>query len=291
MKVLITGKKGQVGNCLVTQLSNMGTIDFWALGREELDITNFEQVNKVLSEYKPNVIVNAAAYTAVDKAETEFDLANAINHLGAENLAKGAAQINAVIIHISTDYVFSGEKDSFYNENDVANPQSVYGKTKLKGEQAVACACPAHIILRTSWVFSQKGNNFVKKMLQLAESKDSLNVVSDQFGAPTYAGDIANAIIVIAQKIIEGQKSFGIYHFSGRPKISWEKFAIKIFDAALKEKLIHRKIKINAISSEDFKTVAKRPLNSALDCQKIHDIFSIEQSDWNSELKNIKRYK
>lgn len=290
MKVLITGKNGQVGNCLVLQLRNMAIIDFLALGREELDITNSEQVNKVLSEYKPNVIVNAAAYTAVDNAETDVDLANAINHLGAENLAKGAAQINAVIIHISTDYVFSGDKDSFYNENDVVNPQSVYGITKLKGEQAVASACPAHIILRTSWVFSKKGNNFVKKMLQLAKSKDTLNVVSDQFGAPTYAGDIANAIIVIAQKIYQGNTSFGIYHFSGSPKISWEKFAIKIFDAALEEKLIQRPIKINAIASEDFKTVAKRPLNSALDCQKVSDFFSIEPSDWNSELKNIKQY-
>ena len=291
MKVLITGKNGQVGNCLVSQLSNMTEINFLALGREELDITNAEQVSKIVNEYKPSIIINAAAYTAVDKAESEVELANAINNLGPKNLAKAAAQVNAAIIHISTDYVFAGNKDGLYTETDEVNPQGVYGQTKLAGEESVAQECDAHIILRTAWVFSEFGNNFVKTMLRLAQTRDTLGVVGDQFGGPTYAGDIAKAIVSIAQQLQQGSTKFGVYNYSGYPHVSWQEFASEIFEKALAKNLIQSPITVNSILTADYPTPAKRPANSKLDCSKITTDFSIQPSDWKAALNNIQQYK
>lgn len=291
MKVLITGKNGQVGSCLVSQLSDMATIDFFALDREELDITNAKQVNKIVNEYMPSVIINAAAYTAVDKAESEVELANAINNLGAENLAKAAAQVNAAIIHISTDYVFAGDKEGLYTETDEVNPQSIYGQTKLAGEQSVAQKCAAHIILRTAWIFSEFGNNFVKTMFRLAQTHDTLDVVGDQFGGPTYAGDIARTLIKIAQQLEQGSIKFGVYNYSGYPHVSWQQFASEVFEKALAQKLIQSPIMVNSISTADYPTAAKRPANSKLDCSKITTTFSIQPSDWKTALNNIQQYK
>ncbi|WP_198551156.1 MULTISPECIES: dTDP-4-dehydrorhamnose reductase [Pseudoalteromonas] len=291
MKVLITGKNGQVGSCLVSQLSNMMEINFLALSREELDITNAEQVSKIVNEYKPSVIINAAAYTAVDKAESEVELANAINNLGPKNLAKAAAQVNAAIIHISTDYVFAGNKDGLYTETDEVNPQGVYGQTKLAGEESVAQECDAHIILRTAWVFSEFGNNFVKTMLRLAQTRDTLGVVGDQFGGPTYAGDIAKAIVSIAQQLQQGSTKFGVYNYSGYPHVSWQEFASEIFEKALAKNLIQSPITVNSILTADYPTPAKRPANSKLDCSKITTDFSIQPSDWKAALNNIQQYK
>lgn len=291
MKVLITGKNGQVGSSLVSQLSDIPSIEFLALGRDELDITNAEQVNEVVNEYKPNIIINAAAYTAVDKAESEIELANAINNVGPKNLAKAAAQVNAVIIHISTDYVFAGNKDGLYTETDEVNPQSVYGQTKLAGEKSVAQECDAHIILRTAWVFSEYGNNFVKTMLRLAQTRDTLGVVGDQFGGPTYAGDIAKAIISIIQQLRQGSTKFGVYNYSGYPHVSWQQFASEIFAKGLSQQVIERPITVNAISSSEYPTPAKRPANSKLDCSKIIIDFTIQPSDWNAALNTIQQYK
>lgn len=291
MKILITGKNGQVGNCLVSQLSNMAEINFLALGREELDITNAEQVSKIVNEYKPSVIINAAAYTAVDKAESEVELANAINNLGPKNLAKAAAQVNAAIIHISTDYVFAGNKKGLYTEADEVNPQGVYGQTKLAGEQSVAQECNAHIILRTAWVFSEFGNNFVKTMLRLAQTRDTLGVVGDQFGGPTYAGDIAKAIISIAQQLEQGSTKSGIYNYSGYPHVSWQEFAKEIFAKALLQQEIETSVTVNAISTSEYPTPAKRPANSKLDCSKVTTDFSIQPSEWKAALNNIQKYK
>ena len=291
MKVLITGKNGQVGSCLVSQLSNMTEINFLALSREELDITNAEQVSKIVNEYKPSVIINAAAYTAVDKAESEVELANAINNLGPKNLAKAAAQVNAAIIHISTDYVFAGNKEGLYIETDEVNPQGVYGQTKLAGEQSVAQECDAHIILRTAWVFSEFGNNFVKTMLRLAQTRDTLGVVGDQFGGPTYAGDIAKAIVSIAQQLQQGSTKFGVYNYSGYPHVSWQEFASEIFEKALAKNLIQSPIMVNSILTADYPTPAKRPANSKLDCSKITTDFSIQPSDWKAALNTIQQYK
>ncbi len=291
MKVLITGKNGQVGSCLVSQLIDIPSIDFLALGRDELDITNAEQVNEVVNKYHPTIIINAAAYTAVDKAESEFVLANAINNVGPKNLAKAASNVNAAILHISTDYVFAGNKDGLYTEGDEVNPQGVYGKTKLAGEQSVAQECDAHIILRTAWVFSEYGNNFVKTMLRLAQTRDTLGVVGDQYGGPTYAGDIAKALINIAQQLQQGDAKFGVYNYSGYPHVSWQEFATEIFEKALAKNFIQSPITVNSILTADYPTPAKRPANSKLDCSKITTDFSIQPSDWKTALNTIQQYK
>ena len=291
MKVLIAGKNGQVGSCLVSQLSDISSIDFLALGRDELDIANTEQVNKVVNEYQPTIIINAAAYTAVDKAESEVELANAINNIGPKNLAKAARNVNAVILHISTDYVFDGNKDGLYAETDEVDPQGVYGQTKLAGEQSVAQECAAHIILRTAWVFSEYGNNFVKTMLRLAQTRDTLCVVGDQFGGPTYAGDIAKALINIAQQLQKGITKFGVYNYSGYPHVSWQEFATEIFSKALSQQVIETPVTVNAISTSEYPTPAKRPANSKLDCSKISTNFSVQPSDWKAALNTLQQYK
>jgi len=290
MKILITGKDGQVGSCLVSQLQEMPLINYLALSRDELDITNAEQVEQVVNEYKPTIIINAAAYTAVDKAESEFELAHAVNCSGPKYLAKAAKQVSAAIIHISTDYVFAGDKLGLYCELDEVNPQCVYGKTKLEGERAVIKECSAHIILRTSWVFSEFGNNFVKTMLRLAQYHNSLGVVGDQFGGPTYAGNIASTIITIAQKIEQGFTKFGVYHYSGYPHVSWFEFATQIFENASARNIIESPIKVNPITTADYPTPAMRPANSKLDCGKIAADFNIAPSDWKSALYNIQKY-
>ena len=291
MRVLITGKKGQVGKCLVEQLNKLPEITFLALDRVELDITNEVQVNRVVGEFKPNVIINAAAYTAVDKAEDDIDLAYAINRDGPKLLAEAAQNINSAILHISTDYVFSGDKNEMYIESDVTSPQGVYGKSKLAGEKAVIKACSQHIILRTAWVFGERGNNFVKTMLRLGKDRDELGIVCDQFGGPTYAGDIASALIVMAKAIFDGENDkFGIYHFSGLPHVSWSEFAHFVFEKAVEQGVLKSSPAVNAISTAEYPTPAKRPANSKLATTLIKDQFGIDASDWKAALQSIKEY-
>ncbi|MCU8031114.1 dTDP-4-dehydrorhamnose reductase [Shewanella sp. SM73] len=290
MKILLAGKNGQVGHCLLKLLEVQTEIVFLALDREQLDITDPIQVNKIVTEFQPNIIINAAAYTAVDKAEQESELANAINKEGPQNLALAASSINAAIIHISTDYVFDGESAESYTESDVTAPQGEYGRSKLAGEHAVALACPKHIILRTAWVFGEHGNNFVKTMLRLAKVRDILGVVADQFGGPTYAGDIANAILAISKQIARDSNAYGVYHFSGSPHVSWHTFAEKIFEIALDKDVLVQPIQVNPITTLDYPTPAKRPANSRLNCDKIHNAFGIKQSDWQAALVRIKEY-
>ncbi|OEF22689.1 dTDP-4-dehydrorhamnose reductase [Vibrio rumoiensis] len=288
MKVLITGCNGQVGHCLVQQLS--GKAQVLALDVSGLDITDKDQVMTKVVEFEPDFIINAAAHTAVDKAESEEALSNAINCDGPRYLAEAAHSVGAVILHISTDYVFEGNKKGQYNEDDVTNPQGVYGATKLSGELAVAQACARHIIIRTAWVFGEHGNNFVKTMLRLGKDRDELSIVSDQFGGPTFAGDIAAALIVIAKEIQAGNEEWGVYHFSGAPHVSWFEFSEVIFAQAYNQGVIDHKLKLNAISTEQYPTAAKRPENSKLDCRKIKDTFGIEPSNWQLAIKRIKEY-
>lgn len=288
MKVLITGCNGQVGHCLVQQLS--GKAQLLALDVSELDITDKDQVIKTVSEFKPDFIINAAAHTAVDKAESEEALSYAINCDGPRYLAEAAHLVGGVMLHISTDYVFSGNKTGQYNEKDVTNPQSVYGKTKLAGELAVAQACSRHIILRTAWVFGEHGNNFVKTMLRLGKERNELSIVGDQFGGPTFAGDIAAALIVIAEKIQTGNEEWGVYHFSGVPHVSWFEFAEAIFSEAYTQGVISNKLKLSTITTDKYPTAARRPENSKLDCQKIKDTFGVEPSNWQLAIKRIKEY-
>ncbi len=290
MRVLITGCNGQVGHCLTERLKNKAEI--LALDYEGLDITDPMAVNKAVADFKPDYIMNAAAHTAVDRAEQEVELSNAINRDGPQYLAQAAQKINAVILHISTDYVFDGTGDKPYAETDNTGPQGVYGQTKLAGELAVAQSCEKHLILRTAWVFGEHGNNFVKTMLLLAQTRDELNIVGDQFGGPTYAGDIADALIAMVECIEQGQQpAWGVYHFAGMPYASWYEFAAKIFQLAETKGVLAKQPKIASIPTSAYPTPAKRPANSRLDCSKISTQFGIQPSDWVTALDKIQDYK
>ncbi|EOX7389445.1 dTDP-4-dehydrorhamnose reductase [Enterobacter roggenkampii] len=292
MKVLVTGANGQIGYLLAQKLALENDVDLLAVDKTELDIVNSSKVAQIFDSFKPDVVINAAAYTAVDKAETEKEIAYAVNCIGPKNLAEAAEKYNALMVHISTDYVFSGDKSGIYHEDDITGPATVYGKTKLDGENAVVQACRKHIIIRTAWVFGEHGNNFVKTMLRIAQSRSQLGIVADQVGGPTYAGDIADALIKIIQNIInDNNEKFGIYHFSGLPHVSWSEFAEEIFDAASKEGVIKIKPIINPISTLDYPTPARRPVNSRLDTQRITRCFGIEASNWKKALHSIKAYK
>ncbi|MGI2830724.1 dTDP-4-dehydrorhamnose reductase [Vibrio alginolyticus] len=290
MRVLVTGCNGQVGYCLTEILSTNENVSLLAVDREELDITNREAVNEAVKAFKPTIIINAAAHTAVDKAEDEVELSFAINRDGPKYLAEAAKEVDAAILHISTDYVFEGNKIGEYVETDETNPQGGYGASKLAGEIAVAEACDKHVILRTAWVFGEHGNNFVKTMLRLAANRDELSIVGDQFGGPTYAGDIAEALVEIAKTISNDKPvEYGVYHYSGLPHVSWYEFADAIFNAAVKERIVN-KPKLSSIATEQYPTPAKRPSNSKLNTRKINEAFGIEASDWAKELQNIKAY-
>ncbi|EDP57773.1 dTDP-4-dehydrorhamnose reductase [Vibrio sp. AND4] len=291
MRVLITGCNGQVGSCLTKQLASDNNIEVLALDRQHLDITNRDAVHAVVTEFQPTIIINAAAHTAVDKAEEEVKLSYAINRDGPQYLAQTAQSMGAAILHISTDYVFEGNKNGEYAESDATNPQGVYGESKLAGEIAVTKACDKHIILRTAWVFGENGNNFVKTMLRLGENRDALSIVGDQFGGPTYAGDIASALIQIAKRITQGKTvEYGVYHYSGLPHVSWFDFADTIFDIAVGQGIFEKKPRLTSIKTDQYPTPAKRPSNSRLSTHKLTQAFSIEASDWKAALSNIKAY-
>jgi dTDP-4-dehydrorhamnose reductase len=291
MRVLITGSHGQVGYHLAKKLAKLESTEVLALDKEHLDITNQEAVNATVKEFQPTIIINAAAHTAVDKAEEQVELSYAINRDGPKFLALAAQEVGAAILHISTDYVFEGNKPGEYEETDKTNPQGVYGESKLAGELAVAKACHRHIILRTAWVFGENGNNFVKTMLRLGATRDGLSIVGDQFGGPTYAGDIAAALIQIAERIEnDDEVEYGIYHYSGLPHVSWYEFAQSIFDKAVEFGITTKKPSLTSITTDQYPTPAKRPSNSRLSTNKINDVFSIKASDWKAALNNIKGY-
>lgn len=291
MKILVTGANGQVGYCLKQQLRD-SNCEFIALTRAELDISDAQAVESVVKQMQPDVIINAAAYTAVDKAEQESELAFAINREGPANLARAAKQINAAILHISTDYVFAGDAAGSYSENAPTAPQGVYGQSKLEGEQAVMAANDKHIVLRTAWVFGEHGNNFVKTMIRLGSNRDTLSIVADQEGGPTYAGDIAKALIAITQQYADGKSiAWGIYHYSGLPHVNWFGFAQHIFTEVERAGIYPKAIpELNAITTTDYPTPAKRPANSKLNCSKLEEVFGIKPSNWQSALKNISAY-
>ncbi|MDG0972639.1 MAG: dTDP-4-dehydrorhamnose reductase [Crocinitomicaceae bacterium] len=258
LKVLITGKNGQLGSTFQELATSVADIEFIFKDSKELDITDFKQVEGVLSTDKPNIIVNCAAYTAVDRAEEEPEQADLVNHIGVKNLAMMCKNRNIGLIHISTDYVFDGEKGSPYEVADPTNPINVYGKTKLAGELAMQAINPNGCIIRTSWVYSKYGSNFVKTMLRLSKEKDEINVVADQYGSPTYATDLANACISLMKNVENWKDGTEIYHYSNEGVISWYEFA--------KEIMVITKINCNviAIESKKFKTLARRPKRTAL---------------------------
>ena len=294
MKILVTGCRGQVGS-LLTALLASSPHQLFAFDHSQLDITDQDMVSSTVAQCQPDVIINAAAYTAVDKAQTEPDLAYRINEQGVAILAQAAEQAQAAMLHLSTDYVFSGEKEHPYNEADAPAPVNVYGASKLAGEIALARYCRRYIILRTSWVFSESGRNFVKSILRLARDKHSLDIVADQKGGPTYAGDIAQVLLALTEQLSDIKADnwcpWGIYHYSGEPYTNWADFAGYFIDLANKNGLIEQKPVINKITSGQFFTLADRPANSCLDNQKIRKTFGIAPSNWQNALKqNIEAY-
>lgn len=291
IKVLVIGSRGQVGTCLVSQLTQRADVELFTFDRQELDITNSNSVISCVESVQPNVIINAAAYTAVDKAEQDSQQCYAVNADAVKSLAKAASKVGALMLHISTDYVFHGESDKPYTELDAENPQSVYGKSKLEGEKNVVAFCSRYAVLRTSWVFGEVGNNFVKTMLRLSSTRDEIGVVDDQVGAPTYAGDIASVLITMMDKMLRSDDDLsGIYHYSGTPYVSWFQFAEEIFSNVASQIGSDKKIVVNPIPTHEYPTPAKRPPDTRLDCRKIGKVFSITPSLWQNALKNIKAF-
>jgi dTDP-4-dehydrorhamnose reductase len=280
MVVLVTGSSGQLGQSLQFIAPNYSEFQFVFCSSQDLDISNVENCRSVFSNIKPNYCINAAAYTAVDKAESETEKAHLINVEGAKNIAEVCQENNTVLLHISTDFVFDGSKNSPYNELDIPNPTGVYGKTKLLGEQAIQQVWQKHYIVRTSWVYSQFGNNFMKTMLRLALERDSISVVNDQIGTPTNAVDLAVALlqIILTDNLQPATDNFGIYNFSNEGQCSWYDFAKKIFE------INNININLQSIPTSSFPTPAKRPSYSVLDKSKIKSIFGLKVSTWEESL-------
>tara|TARA_B110000483_G_scaffold197320_1_gene235954 strand:- start:15518 stop:16378 length:861 start_codon:yes stop_codon:yes gene_type:complete len=276
IKVLVTGGKGQLASCFKDLENKYKDLNIIYTDHKELDICNLSQIKTFFkSNYKIDYCINCAAYTDVDRAESEVDKAFEINAQGPKNLALICHKFEAVLVHISTDFVFDGEKTEPYTEADIPNPVSVYGASKLKGEVEIQKIIEKYFIFRTSWLYSEHGNNFTKTMLRLAEIQDEINVVSDQLGSPTYAGDLAAVIL----KIINSKDiNFGLYHYSNKGAASWFDFAKAIFEAS------NLKTKIIPIKTEDFVVAAKRPFFSVMDVTKIKRELKIETLNWNERL-------
>ena len=275
--ILVTGSEGQLGSELRAIAFRFTQYNLFFTNRLTLDITDYNAVKAFTETNKINAIINCAAYTSVDSAESQSKLADAVNHLAVANLAKIAKQNNIKFIHISTDYVFDGNSQRPYNENDTPNPQSVYGQTKLDGELAMQKINPANsIIIRTSWLYSKLGNNFAKKIIALAKTKDNLNVVSDQIGSPTSAVDLAAAIFTILPKI--KNNSVEVFHYSNAGLCSWYDFALEIF------RIKNIKTLVNAVKTSEFPMLVKRPTYSVLDKSKIKTRFDLEITSWKASL-------
>ena len=276
-KILIIGGNGQLGNCfrkLAPEYEDRFEFDF--TDSQTLNIIDRDQVSDYFYDFKPDYCINASAYTAVDLAETESEKAFAVNSDGVGNLAEACAENKTIFIHISTDYVFDGETNISYSEDDFTNPQGVYGASKEKGEDLAMELQPKTIILRTSWLYSEFNKNFVKSMLHLFEVKEELGIVDDQFGQPTNANDLAQAVMNIVEK---ETKTYGIFHFSNYPETTWFNFAQKIADFS------GSKIKLNPIKTSEFPTAAKRPKRSTMSLDKIEEVYKIEPKYWQNSLE------
>ena len=274
MSVLVFGKSGQVA----TELRRLG--DVLALGRDMADLGEPAACAAAITRHRPRAVINAAAYTAVDRAEEEEAQARIVNADAPGAMARACADLEIPFLHISTDYVFDGSGETPWSPSDPVAPQNAYGRTKAAGEAAIRDSGARHAILRTSWVFSVHGSNFVKTMLRLGETRDALSVVSDQIGGPTPAADIATTLLAMAKAMIAGQKG-GTYHYAGTPATSWKGFAEAIFAAA------GRPVSVTGIATADYPTPARRPLNSRLDCAKLETDFGIAQPDWHAGLDAV----
>ena len=289
MRILVTGKNGQVGYELQRSLAPLGEVV--AVDVQDCDLTDTAAIVSLVEKVKPDLIINPAAYTAVDKAELEQEVAFAINAAAPKVLAAQANLLHIPLIHYSTDYVFDGTKSGVYVEEDDPNPQSVYGKTKLQGEKNVRAMCPQHVILRTSWVFGAHGGNFLKTILKLAQERDELKIIADQFGAPTSARLLAESTAKIAKQLLNGEatQKAGTYHLVGAGETTWHGYATKVVELANQ---LGVKTKVNAaniqpIPTEAYPLPALRPKNSKLSTAKIRTTFGIDIPDWSVGVEQV----
>ena len=279
INILVLGARGQVG-VDVCELLGAHEYNVMAFGSAEMDVCDAEGLVNFVEQGDVDVIVNCSAYTAVDKAEEEPGKAQKVNADGPKNLALISSKFNIPVIHISTDYVFDGSKLDAYIESDITNPINVYGKSKLAGENYLVEGCEKYIILRTSWVFGLHGNNFVKSMVRLVREREFLAVIGDQLGQPTYAGDIAQAILVIIKNICSGGRRWGIYNFAGDDAVSWAEFSRIIAKAAGRD----QQVTIKDISTEEYNAPAARPRNSRLSAEKFYSAYGMPFSNWRKAL-------
>ena len=285
MKILVLGSKGQLGQCLNDQLA-ITEHDVVYTSRGQIDIAEFEVTKAQILEISPDIVINAAAYTAVDIAEEERQAADRINHLAVANIASICNKLNCWLIHVSTDYVFDGNSEVPYKEDNPTNPQGVYGSSKLKGEVAIEASGCKYLIIRTAWVFSEYENNFLKTMLRMGADHDELSIVGDQIGCPTYAQDIAMSIVSILPCLDLKGSSSGIYHYCGDEPCSWYDFARAIFSEAEVHGLKTPSY-VKSIKTSDYPTPAIRPAYSVLDCSKIESFFDVNRSNWREGIKIV----
>jgi dTDP-4-dehydrorhamnose reductase len=279
--ILITGAGGQVGHELANAISEHRLV---ALNRQHLDITDRRQIETAFDLNRPDLVINAAAYTQVDRAEAEAERAFAINRDAVAYLASACGEAQVPLFHISTDYVFDGGKTGAYRETDSIAPIGIYGESKAEGEGELQAAVKQHIILRTSWIFSASGGNFVNRMLRLGKEREELGIVDDQHGCPTSARSIAAALLTIADRHLRGEAmKWGIYHYCNAPATTWYQFALEIFGQAGG----YDHLKLKPISSSEYPTAARRPFNSVLDCSLIEKDYGIRQVSWGDELQRI----
>ncbi|TAF82284.1 MAG: dTDP-4-dehydrorhamnose reductase [Sphingobacteriales bacterium] len=272
---IVFGASGQLGTCLQTIASSKEIKNIIFLPEQEADILDLQKLKTVFETYQPAYIINCAAYTAVDKAEDEVEIARKINKTGAQNLAQYCKNYGATMVHVSTDFVFEGNHPNLLVETDIAQPINIYGLTKLEGEQDIEAILPQHFIIRTSWLYSEYGNNFVKTMLKLGAERDELKIISNQIGTPTYAIDLADAILAI---IASQKENYGIYHYSNEGVTSWYDFAKGIFDISKTD------VNVLPIRTSEYPTKATRPLFSVMDKSKIKNTFGLEIPYWRDSL-------
>lgn len=284
MKILITGADGQLGRELIKQGQLKG-FSVQAPSEDDMDITDLEKIDRCMAFHQPEVVINAAAYTQVDKAESEAALAFAVNTTGSANLARMCAKNKIPLVHISTDYVFDGQKGTSYLETDTISPVGVYGRSKAEGEIEIRSHLKEHIILRTSWLYGIHGHNFAKTILKLATTKPKIRVVADQYGSPTNAADLAQTILIISDRMqFNNDVDWGTYHYCGQGVISWYNFAEKIVGLARLYADV-KTTRIEPIATADYPTRALRPIYSALDCSRIQKHFGINPKPWQKSLE------
>jgi dTDP-4-dehydrorhamnose reductase len=282
VRIVVTGSTGQVARALLERGPGLG-VQVTAAGRPVLDLLEIETIEPTLRAAAPDIIVSAAAYTAVDKAESQPDLAHAVNAQGAEAVAKAAAALGVPLVHLSTDYVFAGDLDRAYREDDATGPVGAYGRSKLASELAVAAITANHVILRTAWVYSPFGTNFAKTMLRVAETREVVRVVADQHGSPTSALDIADALVGVCWNLAQhpnDERLRGTFHMTARSYTTWATFAEAIFASA--RALGGPSARVEPIATSAYPTAAKRPANSRLDCTKLRAVHGVELPDWHS---------